>query len=94
MACLVIGRRQLLLLGHGHGAALGAHHDLVLGILELLLRHETLVAPRRQQGCLVDEVREIGAGETRRAACDDLRVDVGRQRHLAHVHAQDLLTAR
>jgi hypothetical protein len=36
VAGLVIGGHLLLFLGHDHGAALGAHHDLVLGVLELL----------------------------------------------------------
>ena len=43
---LVIGGQRLLLLGHDHGAALGAHHDLVLGVLELELGDEPLGAAR------------------------------------------------
>ena len=39
------------------------------------------------------EVGEVGAGEAGRAARDGLEVDVGRQRHLAHVDLQDLLAA-
>ena len=93
VAALVIGGGQLLLLGHDHGAPLRAHHHLVLGVLEFLLRHEALVAPRGQQRRLVDEVGEIGAGEAGRAAGDDPGIDVGRQGHLAHVHLQDLLAA-
>ena len=93
VAGLVVGGGELLLLGHGHRAALGAHHDLVLGVLELGLRDEALVAARGQQGRLVDEVGEVGAGEAGRAARDHLGVDVGGERHLAHVHAQDLLAA-
>jgi hypothetical protein len=36
----------------------------------------------------------IGAGEARRAAGDDLRVDVRGQRHLAHMDLEDLLATR
>ena len=74
-------------------AALGAHHDLVLGVLELLHRDQALVAPRGEQRRLVDEVGEVGAREAGRAARDRARVDVGRQRHLLHVHGEDLLAA-
>ena len=90
---LVIGGHLLLVVGHHHAAALGAHHDLVLGVLELLHRDQALVAPRRQQRRLVDQVGEVGAREARRAARDGARVDVGRQRHLLHVDGQDLLAA-
>src|SRR4026207_2290909 len=52
MPALVIGSQRLLLLGHDHGAALGAHQHLVLGVLELELSDEPLGAggggaPRR-----------------------------------------------
>src|SRR2546423_1713180 len=81
----VEGGEGLFLLGHHHRAPLGAHHDLVLGVLELGHRHRALAAPRRHQGRLVDEIGEIGAGEAGGAAGDDLRVDIGGERHLAHV---------
>ena len=93
VAAFVIGGQHLLFFGHDQRLALGAHHHLVLGVLELVLRHHALVAPGRHQGGLVDEVHEVGAGEAGRAAGDGLEVDVRRQRHLAHVHLQDLLAA-
>jgi len=34
---------------HGHGLALGAHHDLVLGVLEVVHRDHALVAPGRRR---------------------------------------------
>ena len=36
---------------------------------------------------------QVGAGEARRAARDDLEVDIRRQRHVAHMHLEDLLAA-
>ena len=66
---------------------------LVLGVFELAHRHDALAAAGRQQRRLVDEVGEIGAGEARRAARDDARIDIGRQRHLAQMHAQNLFAA-
>ena len=91
VAGFVIGRRQLFFFRHGHGFALSAHHDLVFAVFELGLRHHALVAARGEQSGFVDEVGEIGAREPRRTARNDLRIDVGRQRHLLHVDAQDLL---
>ena len=93
MTGLVIGGVALLFLGHDHGAALGAHHDLVLGALELLHGHRALVAARREQRRLVHQVGQIGARESRGAARDDRGLDVVAERHLAHVHFEDLLAA-
>ena len=89
VAGLVIGGIALLFLGHGHGPALGAHHDLVLGILELVLGHYALAAARGKQCRLVHEIGEIGAREARRAARDDLEVDIGSQRNLADMDLED-----
>ena len=93
VAGLVIGGHPLLVLGHHHRLALGAHHDLVLGFLELAHRDEALAAAGGEQRGFVDEVGEIGAGEAGRAARNDARIDVGRQRHLLHVDGEDLLAA-
>ena len=57
------------------------------------LGDHALVAARGQQGRFVDEVGEIGAGETGRTTSDHLGVDIGRQRHVAHVNLEDLLAA-
>ena len=93
MARLVIGRELLFLVGHRHRAALGAHQHLVLGVFEVGHSDEALADPRGPQGGLVDEIGEVGAGEARRAARQHPRIDVGRQRHLAHMDLEDLLAA-
>src|SRR5205814_1335543 len=49
VAAFVIGGQHLFLFGHDQRLALGAHHDLVLGVLELALRDHALVAPGRHQ---------------------------------------------
>src|SRR5262249_35046039 len=94
MAAFMIGGGELFFFGHDHRAPLGTHHHLVLAIFELGLGDEALVAARRQQRRLVDEVGKIGTGEAGGAARNHLGIDVGRQRYLAHMHAQDLLAAR
>ena len=57
------------------------------------MRTMRCVGARGEQRRLVDEVGEVRAGESRRAARDQRRLDVVGQRHAAHVHAQDLLAA-
>ena len=93
LARLVVGRVCALFLGHHHRAALGAHDDLVLGHLEIVHVDQALVLARGEEGRLVDEVGEVGAGEARCAARDDVGLDVRRQRHLPHVHQENLLAA-
>src|SRR3546814_4070670 len=67
MARLMIGGHLLFIVGHDHGAALAAHHDLVLGGLELVHGDQTLAPASGHQSRFVDEVRKVGAGETGRA---------------------------
>ena len=90
---LVPGGGAPLVLAHDHRAALGAHEDLVLGHLEVGHRDGVLVLARGEERGLVDEVLEVGADEAGRAASDDLEVDVGRERHLLGVHAEDAFAA-
>src|SRR5882762_9320464 len=91
--CLVEGDRPLLGGGDDHRAPLDAHQDLVLGVLEVDHLDELLVLARREQRRLVDEIREVGAGEAGRPPGEDFQVDVRRQRDAPGVNAQDLLTA-
>ncbi len=93
VARLVVGRELLLLVGHRHRAALGAHQHLVLGVFEIRHGDQTLADAGGAQRGLVDQVGEVGAGEARRAARQHARIDVGRQRDLAHMDLQDLLAA-
>ncbi len=93
VARLVIGGCALRFLADHGRLALRTHEDLVLRVLEVLHLDDALATTCGEQRGLVHEVREIGAREARRAACDDCRVDVVRDRHLAQVHAHDLLAA-
>ena len=93
VAGLVIGGQLLFILGHGHSAALGAHHDLVLRVFEFGMGDKALVAPRRHQGRLVDQVHQIGARKAGRAAGQHLEIDIRRQRHLADMDLEHLFAA-
>ena len=93
MPRLVVGRIALLVFGHDHGFALGAHHDLVLGELELGHAHGADIGARRKQGGLVDQVGQVGAGEPGRAAGNLGSLDILGQGDLAHVHLENLFAA-
>ncbi len=82
-----------LFFAHDHGAALGTHEYLVLGVFEILHLHRALVAIGGNQRSFVDQIGQIGAGKTGRAARNDIGLDVRINRHLAHVHHQNLFTA-
>ncbi|KAF5037560.1 hypothetical protein DSECCO2_563310 [anaerobic digester metagenome] len=90
---LVVGRGLLLLVAQDHGAALLAHHDLVLGLFEVEHGDLVLAQLSGMQGSLVDQVLQVRAGKTGRAAGQDIEVDFGGQGGLARVHLEDALAA-
>mmetsp|Transcript_809 Transcript_809/g.1489 ORF Transcript_809/g.1489 Transcript_809/m.1489 type:complete len:326 (+) Transcript_809:667-1644(+) len=93
MSRLVVGSQLFLVLGHDHGAALAAHHDLVLGTFEIVHRHETATNSCRRQRAFVHQVGEVGAREPRRAARDNAQVHIGAKWHLAGVDAKNAFAA-
>ena len=76
MTRFMVGSIALLVLRHHHAAALGAHHYLVLGFLEVFHVDQTFVGARCKQGRLVHQIGEIGTGKSRRSAGDDVGLDV------------------
>ncbi len=92
MAALVVGEDPLLLLRHDT-ALLEARQNALHGALEVLLPDVLLIVARREDGRLVRDVREIGAGQAGGTAGEDRDVDVRAERLRARVDAQDLLTA-
>lgn len=91
MASFVVRGQRLLVLAHGHRAALGTHQDLVAGTVEVVHADFLLATARRKQRRFITQVGQIGTRETRRTACDDHGHHVVGQWQLAHVHTQDLL---
>ena len=91
MAGLVIGRELLFLLAHHHRLALGAHHDLVLGLLEILHVHIALVGASGEQRRLIHQIGQVRPGKTGSATGDHHRFDIVGQRHLAHMDLENLL---
>src|SRR5665213_949138 len=87
VAGLVVRRIPLLVVLHHHRLALGAKHDLVLGLLEIVEIHLVGAAARGEQRGLVHEIREIGAGHSRSAARDHRHFHIVGDGHLAQMHA-------
>jgi len=87
----VIGGVGLLLLGHHHGTALGAHHDLVAGLFKLLHGHQAAIGARRKKRCLIDQVGEVGTGKSWRTAGQHTQADALIHGHLAYMHLENLL---
>ena len=93
MSRLVVGDPTLLLGLQAAAAALRTGDHLLDGLEKVRLRDLLGPAIRRDQRGFVDDVRQVGAGHSGCQPCNALEVDVGRQRLVAHVHAQDRLAA-
>src|SRR5690554_4701788 len=94
MARLVVRGVTLFFLIHHHGLALSAHHDLVFRQLKLFHGYQALVPARGKQGGLVYQVSQVGTGKTGSTTGNQGRVDTIGQRHLFHVHFQNLLATQ
>ena len=90
---LVISRQPPLPLRDDPAVLLRPGDDLDDGLLQILHGDEGLAAPSRQQGRLVEEVLQIGAGKACGAAGDLLQIHVLRQWLVLGVYLQDLLPA-
>ena len=86
MTGFMIGRQFLLRLVHRHRTAFVAHQHLVLGIVKIFRRHFVFVFARCQQCRLIDQIGQIGAGKSWRAAGNNRQVNVFGQRHLAGMY--------
>ena len=69
--------------------ARGAHHHLVLGVLEITHADRVTIASRRQQRRLVDHIGQIGAGHAGRAAGHHRQIDIIRGLDLAGVNLEN-----
>jgi hypothetical protein len=74
----VVRRVAPFVLVHDHAAALGTHHDLVLGFLEVLHIDQPLVAASGEQCRFVDQIGQIGTRKSGRSTGDDVCLDIRR----------------
>ena len=76
---LVVRGVLLLEVVHHDRRPAQAHEHAVAGVVEVVAVDLVVAAAHREQRRLVHEVGEVGAGHARRAARDDVDVDVGRR---------------
>ena len=93
VAHLVVGGDQTLLLAHHARLLLGAGDHAHDPLLELDLADLALARPGGEQRGLVDQVRQVGAGEARGLPRERVDVDDLRQRLAARVDLEDLRPA-
>ena len=89
----VIRTRDALVLAHDHRLAFNAHQNLVARRIEIGVSDRGAPAACGAERCLVDEIGEIGTGETWRPARDRSQVDVWLDRDRPSVNAKDLLAS-
>ena len=68
MTSLVVSSHFFLFFRENQRLAFHAHENFVFSHLEIELQDRLAVLPSRAQGRFINHVREIGSGETRRAA--------------------------
>src|SRR4051812_12002102 len=90
VAHLVVRGDQALLLAHDPGLLLRARDHAHDPLLELELADLALAAAGGEEGGLVHEVREVGAGEAGGLAGERVGVDGARERLAAGVDVEDL----
>src|SRR5690606_38394700 len=90
---LVVGDASALVLVEPPALSLGAGDDALDRLVDVRLLDLFLPGARGEEGRLVEDVREIGAREARRAGRDVIEVDPGREGLLARVDLENLLTA-
>jgi hypothetical protein len=93
MGTLVVGEEPLLLVGD-HAALLETCRDALHRAFEVGLPDVLQLLAAREDRRLVRDVREVGARESGRLLRDQPEIQIGRERLLARVHAQDLLAPR
>ena len=90
----MVGGQLLLVVGHHPALALRAGDDPLDGLLQLGHVDGGLVAPRREQGGLIDQVGQVGTGEPWGGAGQVLGDDALSQRLALGVHVEDLFPAQ
>ena len=94
MTGLMIGSQSLLILAHHHGFSLCTHHHLILGALEIVIAHLIAVITCSIECCLIHQIGKVCTGKSRRTTRQCFYFNIGCQRHLLHMHFQNLLTTQ
>ncbi|CAB4910979.1 unannotated protein [freshwater metagenome] len=94
VATLVIRRNELLFVAHHAAATLRAGNNAIDGLVKGSIVDELSIGSGRKQSGLIQDVREVGAGETGCLACDHFEVNVGRHGLALGVHLKYFLAAQ
>ena len=89
VADLVVGDDRLLLRRDHAAPLLGSGHHPKAGLVQLLPPDRDLLVAGGEDGRFVEEVGQVGAGETRGLPGDHVEVDVLGQRLLSGIEAED-----
>ena len=89
VAGLVVRGDFLFFVTDDHAAALGAHHDLVLGAFKVPHIHLDLVLPGSEKRRFVGQIGQVGTRKSGRAARQDRQIDIVGQRDVLGVNGQD-----
>ena len=93
MTTLVVRRDELFFVFHHSAATLRTSDNAVDRLVEGAVVDELRVRASGKQGCLVQNVGEVGTGETGGLASNDLEVDACCHRFVLGVHLKDLVAA-
>jgi hypothetical protein len=85
----MIGHAPTLFLAQHPVLFLDAGHDTLDRDGEVVERHFLRVAPGRRDGRLVDQIGEVGAGETGGEARDLVQIDIRTNTDLANMHLEN-----
>ena len=89
----MVGGGAFFVFVHHHAAALGTHVDFVFGVFKVALIDFDFVAAAGKQGGFVDQVGQVGAGETGCAARQRHQIDGCVERYFFCVYVENLLAA-
>src|SRR5665811_1706214 len=93
VSALVVGGDLLLFGTHDPGALLRAGDDTVDRLVQSFVVDELVVASRSEQRRLVQDVGQVGTGETRRPSGHRKQVDASGQRLALAMHLQDAVAS-
>src|SRR6185369_5817707 len=82
-------RRIAFIFVHHEAFTLGAHQDAVARVLKVFASDRLRIVPRGRDGRLVQNISEIGPGETRRTTRYPIQIEFVIERNVTRVNFQD-----
>ena len=76
MSRFMVGGTLFLLIGDHHAATFNTHQHLVLGAVKVTRFGNGFIQARCQQGRFINQVGQVGAGETGRTTGDQRQINL------------------